>query len=215
MTTKDKAIRISAIVALSALALVGCSNSTPTNDPSSTETAVENQQESKKTATAEGAADYANEFFAELLKVDTTDYSKLKLPVDLTEDQMEQLMFEGKVKDVSDKEITELVDFLYESKPIAKFIYVDDSITNQEKMQILSVLTISQSFASELSEDQTPQKVMADDVTIQDNEKGAYATFGSGQDLLAPRLVFANEEWKVDGKELLASMIAQAESSQK
>lgn len=213
-TVKNKLAQIGAITVLSAIALVGCSSASSNSEQSSTEATIENQQETQKTATTEEAADYANEFFAELLSADTTDYSKLKLPVDLNEDQMEQLMFDGKVKNVSEDKISELVDFLYANKSIAKFVYVADNVPDQEKMQILSVLTISQSFASEMSEEQSPEKVTADDVIIEDRSGVTYATFGSGEDILAPRLIFVDGEWKVDGEDLLASMMNQAESAQ-
>lgn len=205
-----KFVSISALLTLSSIALVGCSTNEPA--PTTAPTSSENTIDERQAASAETATIAANDFFSALLEEDTTDYSKLKLPLELTDAQNEQLMFEGKVDGVKKEELKELVDFLYANNPIGQYIHFEDNATEQERMQVLSILVISQSFASELSEEQTPEKILVEDVIIEDRSGKYYATFGQTDELLAPMLIFAKGEWKVDGASLLEGLLSQSES---
>lgn len=201
-------IQFGAVLAISSMALVGCTSAkdaTVTERPSSSASA-KSSQKAEKPATKEGAADFANDFFATLITEDTTDYSKLKPPVELTDDQAQQLLLDGKVDGVSDEKLEELVNFLYENNPVGKYLYFSKDASIQERLQAISALMLAQQYASgSLKEEQTPKKITADDVTISKDGKFPTASFTGADGELAPLLVFVSGKWKIDGAALLDS----------
>lgn len=199
--------RIGAVLAISSLALVGCSS---TADAPSDKTT----QSQKATAdSAEAAAIFANEFFATLIEPSTTDYSKLTPPIELTDEQAEQLMLDGKVDGVSDEKLDELVDFLYEQHELGSFLYFDKNATIQERLQGISALIMAQSFAGEMEAEQAPEKILPEAVTVSKVDGRTVASFAAGDGSLAPSLIFADGQWWIDGKALLESFTGGVETA--
>ncbi len=204
--------KVGAVLAISTVALAGCTSANQVAGPESS--ASGGGSEGKvQASSAESAAAFANLFFAELIAEDPTDYSTLTPPVELTDAQAEQLILDGKVDGVDDAKLEELVDFLYENQPLGKYIYFEDGAPIQERLQTISALLLAQGYASTL-ETETPEKITADDVTLNESGANPKATFTTDGSVLAPALVFVNGEWKVDGKELLNSLIAAGESAE-
>lgn len=204
-TQSRRLVQIGAVLAISSMALVGCSSTI--NDPAPTSSSsAKATQKATKPATKDGAAAFANDFFATLISEDTTDYSKLTPPVELSDDQAQQLLLDGKVDGVSDEKLEELVNFLYKNNPVGKYLYFSKDASIQERLQAISALMLAQQYASgSLSEDQTPKKITAEDVTLSKSGKLPTASFTGTDGELAPLLVFVNEEWKIDGAALLDS----------
>ena len=202
--TKNLA-KIGAVLAISSLALVGCTANQTPDSSSAPSASAEGIQEKAAAKSEEGAAAFANLFLSELIAEDATDYSNLTPPVELTEEQAEQLMLDGKVDGVSDEKLEELVNFLYENQSLGKFIYFGSDATIQERLQAISALILAQSFAGELTAEQAPEKITEEQVSIEDRDGMSYALIETDGSSLAPTLVFVDGEWFIDGKELLAS----------
>lgn len=197
--------KLGAVLAISSIALVGCS-STVTPETSSTPSKSAGSSEEKVAAKdEESAAAFANRFLAALIEEDTTDYVNLNPPLELTEDQAQQLMLDGKVDGVSDEQLNELLDFLYENQPLGEYVYFADDATIQERLQAISALILAQSYATSMTEDQAPEKITAEQVTIEERDGETYALIENDGSSLAPTMIFVDGEWKIDGKELLAS----------
>lgn len=197
--------RLGAVLAISSIALVGCS-STATPDSSSAPSKSAGSSEGKVAAKSEeGAAAFANLFLAALIEEDTTDYENLTPPLELTEEQAQQLMLDGKVDGVSDEQLNELLDFLYENQPLGEYVYFGDDATIQERLQAISALILAQSYATGMTEDQVPEKITAEQVTLEERDGETYASIENDGSSLAPTMIFVDGEWKIDGKELLAS----------
>lgn len=197
--------KLGAVLAISSIALVGCS-STVTPETSSTPSKSAGSSEEKVAAKdEESAAAFANRFLAALIEEDTTDYVNLNPPLELTEDQAQQLMLDGKVDGVSDEQLNELLDFLYENQPLGEYVYFADDATIQERLQAISALILAQSYATGMTEDQAPEKITAEQVTIEERDGETYALIENDGSSLAPTMIFVDGEWKIDGKELLAS----------
>lgn len=197
--------KLGAVLAISSIALVGCS-STVTPENSSTPSKSAGSSEEKVAAKdEESAAAFANLFLAALIEEDTTDYENLNPPLELTEDQAQQLMLDGKVDGVSDEQLNELLDFLYENQPLGEYVYFADDATIQERLQAISALILAQSYATGMTEDQAPEKITAEQVTIEERDGETYAAIENDGSSLAPTMIFVDGEWKIDGKELLAS----------
>jgi len=208
-------VQIGAVLAISSMALVGCSSTV--NDPAPTSnSSAKSSQKAEKPATKEGAADFANDFFATLISEDNTDYSKLTPPVKLTDAQAQQLLLDGKVDGVSDEKLEELVSFLYKNNPLGKYLYFFKDATIQQRLQAISALMLAQQYASgSLEDEQTPKKITAEDVNLAKDGKFTTASFTNSNGELAPLLIFVNEEWKIDGTALLDSFGVNATASPK
>lgn len=204
--------KIGTVLAISSLALVGCSATPEAPSGSNNSSSSSSSPEAKvKASSAEAAATFANRFFAALIEKNTTDYSQLTPPIELTEAQAEQLMLDGKVDGVPDEKLNELVDYLYENHPLGSFIYFDDSATIQERLQVISALILAQSYADTMAEEQDPEKILAEDVTVNETDgEVTSATFEAEGSALAPQLVFVDGQWFVDGKGLLDSIVGPA-----
>ena len=204
--------QMGAVLVLSSVALVGCSSST-INDPaptskssSSSEAKATKKADPNANATAENAATFANGFFAELLQDNGTDFSKLNPPVELTEAQAEQLFLDGKVDGVSDEKLEELVKYLYENHPLGKDIYFAKDASVQERLQVISALMLAQQYASTLKEEQTPKKIDAADVSVDNTGETPVASIANSNQELSPVLIFVNGKWMVDGSKFLQSI---------
>jgi len=196
--------KLGAVLAISSIALVGCTGAEQAEETTSP-VATEQPTAEAKAASTESAANFANEFFATLLAGDSTDYSKLTPPVELTDEQAQQLMLDGKVDGVSDKDLGKLVDFLYENNPLGDLVYFDADATVLERLQVISALILAQDYANSLSEEQTPEKLKPEDVTLDESGDETLARFSAGGSALAPTLIFVKDEWKIEGKDLLES----------
>lgn len=197
--------RFGAVLAISSIALVGCS-STVTPDNSSTPSKSAGSSEEKVAAKSEeGAAAFANLFLAALIEEDTTDYENLNPPLELTEEQAQQLMLDGKVDGVSDEQLDELMDFLYENQPLGEYVHFADDATIQERLQAISALILAQSYATGMAEEQAPEKITAEQVTLEERDGETYALIENDGSSLAPTMIFVDGEWKIDGRELLVS----------
>lgn len=201
-----KITMIGAVLAVSSIALVGCSPTTTDGgkEPSSSSSPSEAPSEEK--ATTAGAADFANEFFAAMLEEDTTDYSQLEAPVQLSETQAQSLLLDGTAEGVSQEDLNKLVDWLYETQPLGDFIYFSDDAPIQQRLQVISALMLAQNFALEMSAEEAPEKVLPEDVTLTEEDGVSYATFVATADAIAPALIFVDGEWKIDGAQFLSSI---------
>lgn len=200
---KNKITQLGAVLAISSVALLGC---TATEEAQSPEASSSSTQEAAA-GNAETAASFANLFFAALIEDDSTDYSSLTPPVELTDAQAEQLLLDGKVDGVTPEKLEELVDFLYEEHKLGEFIHFDDKATVQDRLRTISALIIAQDYAETMSTEQAPKKISASDVKISSDGKNPLATFEANAGSLAPTLIFVNDEWKVDGQKLLKSFM--------
>ena len=199
--------KVGAVIAISSIALVGCT-STETPAPKSNATSTERAKATeapKAKASAEDAAALANEFLAAVIS-EQPDPATFKPPVTLTEAQGEQLILDGKVDGVSDEDLKKLVDYLYENHPLGRFVYFDGDATIQQRLQAISALVLVQSYAATVSEEKAPKKITAEDVTVDDSGADPKASFVSEGSTLAPTLIFADGEWKIDGPALLESL---------
>lgn len=198
--------KVGAVLAISTVALAGCTSANEVAGPDSSASSGSSEKK-VSAASAESAAAFANLFFSELIAEDPTDYSTLTPPVELTDAQAEQLILDGRVDGVDDAKLEELVDFLYEKQPLGKYIYFEDGAPIQERLQTISALLLAQGYAGTL-ETETPEKITEEQVTLDESGEKPKATFVTSGSVLAPALVFVDGEWKVDGKELLNSLIA-------
>jgi len=208
-TRTARITQLGAILAISSIALVGCSSST-INDPApsskaSSSSAPKSTEKATKKATVEGAADFANIFFSTLLDQSNTGYKDKTPPVQLTDEQASQLFLDGKVDGVSDEKLEELVKFLYENHPLGKDIYFAKGAPIQERLQVISALILAQQYAGEAKTDQTPTKITSDDVTLDESGSLPRASIANSNEELAPVLVFVDGKWMIDGEELLKS----------
>lgn len=196
---------VGAVLAISSIALVGC---TSADAPAPKDSATKSSQptEAPKTATADGAATFANDFLAAVIS-DKPSATNFNPPVKLTDEQSKELVLDGKVEGVSDEKLNELVDYLYANHPLGKYIYFDGKATVQERLRVISALVLVQSYADDAAATKAPEKIVADDVTLRGDSEATRATFQSGTTDLAPTAIFlpGSGMWKVDGKELLKS----------
>ena len=197
--------KLGAVLAISSIALVGCSSTVTPENSSAPSKSAGSSEEKVAAKSEESAAAFANLFLAALIEEDTTDYENLNPPLELTEEQAQQLMLDGKVDGVSDEQLNELLDFLYENQPLGEYVYFADDATIQERLQAISALILAQSYATGMAEDQAPEKITAEQVTIEERDGETYALIENGGSSLAPTMIFVDGEWKIDGKELLAS----------
>lgn len=197
--------KVGAVLAISSIALVGCSTAeapAPKDGPTSSSKATESPRSG---ATAEGAASFANEFLAAVIS-EKPDQSSFNPPVKLTDAQSEQLVLDGQVDGVSDEDLNSLVDYLYENHPLGRFVYFPEDATVQERLQVISALVLVQSYAGTVTEDKAPEKIVAEDVVVNEDGENPSASFSSSGTELAPTMVFVDDEWKIDGRELLRSL---------
>lgn len=197
--------KLGAVLAISSIALVGCSSTVTPETSSAPSRSASSSEEKVAAKDEESAAAFANLFLAALIEEDTTDYVNLNPPLELTEDQAQQLMLDGKVDGVSDEQLNELVDFLYENQPLGEYVYFADDATIQERLQAISALILAQSYATGMTEDQAPEKITAEQVTIEERDGETYALIENDGGSLAPTMIFVDGEWKIDGNALLAS----------
>lgn len=202
-----KITMIGAVLAVSSIALVGCSSGgTNEGAKEGSSTSSPSAAPSDEKATTAGAADFANEFFAAMIAEDTTDYSTLEAPIQLSESQAQSLLLDGTAEGVSQEDLNELVDWLYETQPLGDFIYFSDDAPIQQRLQVISALLLAQNFALEMSTEEAPEKVLPEDVTLTEEDGVSYATFVANADAIAPALIFVDGEWKIDGSQFLSSI---------
>ncbi len=197
--------KLGAVLAISSIALVGCSSTAISADSPAPSKSAGSSEEKAAAKSEEGAAAFANLFLAALIEEDDTDYANLNPPLELTDEQAQQLMLDGRVDGVSDEQLNELLDFLYENQPLGEYVYFDDDATIQERLQAISALILAQSYATGMTEDQAPEKITAEQVTLEERDGETYALIENDGSSLAPTMIFVDGEWKIDGKELLAS----------
>lgn len=196
-----KIAALTAVAALSGFALIGCSADNISSEPSSNSSAV--SKESTEKATPASAADFVNKFNEKIsVGLNPEDFSDKAPPVTLNEAQSKQMMSSQKVDGVSEAQLKELADFIYDNYPLGDFLYFAEDANTGDRIKVLVNLVFLQSLGAFQSEEVVTATV--DDIVVEKSDDGTVRASTQSGDVKS--LIFVDNEWKFDGAELAKTL---------